>query len=72
MSLEQKINYQLNKFPAVKKGIKRLYQIGMYTISPKIKSQGNITRVSPDDNHEYFLAIMINLHGTLQIDICFV
>ena len=54
MSLEQKINYQLNKFPAVKKGIKRLYQIGMYTISPKIKSQGNITRVSPDDNHEYF------------------
>lgn len=55
MSLEQKINYQLNKFPAVKKVIKRAYQTGMYAISPKIKSEGNITRISPNDNnHEYF------------------
>lgn len=55
MSLEQKINYQLNKFPAVKKVIKRVYQRAMYAISPKIKSEGNITRISPDDNnHEYF------------------
>lgn len=55
MSLEQKINYQLNKYPAVKKVIKRAYQRTMYAISPKIKSEGNITRVSPDDkNHEYF------------------
>lgn len=55
MSLEQKINYQLNKFPAVKKVIKRVYQRSMYAISPKIKSEGNITRISPDDNgHEYF------------------
>jgi hypothetical protein len=54
MSLEQKINYQLNKFPAVKKVIKRVYQLGMYAISPKIKSEGNIVRVSPDDGAEYF------------------
>lgn len=55
MSLEQKINYQLNKFPAVKKVIKRVYQRSMYAISPKIKFEGNITRISPDDNgHEYF------------------
>lgn len=55
MSLEQEINYQLNKFPAVKKVIKRVYQRSMYAISPKIKSEGNITRISPDDvNHEYF------------------
>lgn len=55
MSLEQKINYQLNKYPAVKKVIKRAYQRTMYAISPKIKAEGNITRVSPDDqNHEYF------------------
>lgn len=54
MSLEQKINYQLNKFPAVKKVIKRVYQLGMYAISPKIKSEGNIMRVSPDDGAEYF------------------
>jgi len=55
MSLEQKINYQLNKYPVVKKVIKRAYQTGMYAISKKIKSEGNITRISPDDkNHEYF------------------
>ncbi len=55
MSLEQKINYQLNKVPGVKKVIKRVYQRTMYAISPKIKSEGNITRISPDDpNHEYF------------------
>lgn len=55
MSIEQKINYQLNKFPAIKKVIKRVYQRSMYAISPKIKSVGNITRISPDDaNHEYF------------------
>ena len=55
MSLEQKINYQLNKIPGVKKVIKRVYQRTMYAISPKIKSEGNITRISPDDaSHEYF------------------
>lgn len=55
MSLEQKINYQLNKYPAIKKVIKRTYQRTMYALSPKIKSEGNIIRISPDDNnHEYF------------------
>ena len=55
MSFEQRINYQLNKIPGVKKVIKRVYQRMMYTVSPKIKSEGAITRMSPDDsNHEYF------------------
>lgn len=55
MSLEQKINYQLNKYPGVKKVVKSIYQHTMYAISPKIKSEGNITRISPDDaSHEYF------------------
>lgn len=54
MSLEQKINYQLNKFPGVKKYIKRVYQLGMYAISPKLKSEGNIVRVSPDEPGECF------------------
>lgn len=35
MSLEQKINYQLNKFPVVKKVVKRVYQRGMYAVSKK-------------------------------------
>ena len=55
MSLEQKINYQLNKYPKFKKFIKSAYQHTMYFVSPKIKCEGNITRISPDDpNHEYF------------------
>ena len=54
MSLEQKINYQLNKIPGVKKFIKRAYQLGMYAISPKINSEGNIIRISPDEPGEFF------------------
>lgn len=55
MSLEQKINYQLNKYPKLKKGIKRFVQKSVYLISPKIKSEGNIIKISPDDNsNEYF------------------
>ncbi len=54
MSLETKINYRLNKHPKLKKVIKRIYQRIMYIFSPKIKSEGNIIRVSPDDGKEYF------------------
>ena len=54
MGIEQKINYQLNKYPGIKKFIKRGYQLLMYAISPKIKSEGIIIRVSPDDNQECF------------------
>ena len=55
MSLEQKRNYQLNKYPAVKKLIKRAYQLGCYAVSKKVKCEGNIVRMSPDDKeHEYF------------------
>lgn len=55
MSIEQKVNYQLNKYPAIKKVVKRVYQVLMYSLSKKVKSEGNIVRVSPNDpNHEYF------------------
>lgn len=55
MNIEQTINYQLNKLPIVKKIIKRLYQIIMYGISKKIKAEGEIIRISPNDKlHEYF------------------
>lgn len=70
MSLEQTINYQLNKYPGIKKFIKRGYQLAMYAISPKIKSEGNIKRVSPDDGAEYFLGIMTSRHGTQLVGIC--
>ena len=49
MSLEQ------NKYPVVKKYIKRAYQLACYAVSKKIKSEGHIIRISPDDPiHEYF------------------
>jgi|SRR5690625_532267 len=52
--IEGKVNNILQKYPSVKKVIKRSYQLGMYAISPKIKVEGNITRISPDDGMEYF------------------
>lgn len=54
MKIEQKINSFLNKFPFIKKCIKRIYQLLMYTFSKKIKFEGNIQRMSPNDNYEYF------------------
>ena len=55
MSLEQKINYQLNKYPGIKKYIKRGYQRTMYALSKKIKSEGDIIRITPNDSDsEYF------------------
>lgn len=55
MNIEQKANYFLNRYPKIKKVTKRIYQLGMYAISPKIKSEGDIVRISPNDkNHEYF------------------
>lgn len=54
MSIEQKVNYQLNKYPRIKKVIKRVYQYIMYGVSKKIKYEGEIIRVSPNDDKEYF------------------
>lgn len=54
MNIESIINYQLNKYPQIKKIVKFFYQHILYAISPKIKSEGNITRISPDDDYEYF------------------
>ncbi|WP_340002305.1 hypothetical protein [Oceanobacillus sp. FSL K6-0127] len=54
MGIEAKINTYLNNMPVVKKTIKRAYQLSMYAISPKIKYEGDIRRVSPSDGMEYF------------------
>lgn len=54
MNIEQKINYQLNKYPRIKIIVKRGYQLAMYAISPKIKSEGELIRISPNDGKEYF------------------
>lgn len=54
MKFEQMINYQLNKFPKIKKIIKRIYQIIMYTFSEKKKKVGDFDRITPEDEYEYF------------------
>lgn len=55
MGLEQQINYQLNKYPKIKKKIKRFYQLIMYSLSDKVKVVGDVHRLSPDDDqNEYF------------------
>ena len=37
MSIEHKVNYQLNKYPGIKKLIKRGYQRTMYALSKKVE-----------------------------------
>lgn len=54
MGFEQKINYQLNKHPKLKRVIKRAYQRFFYTFSKKVKVRGDIHCVSPNDGKEYF------------------
>ncbi|MCR5450834.1 MAG: glycosyltransferase [Solobacterium sp.] len=54
MGFEQTINQQLNKYPKIKKGIKRIYQTVNYAVSKKRKYEGNILRVSPEQQSEYF------------------
>lgn len=54
MGLENKVNNYLNQYPQVKKIIKRGYQVLRYSLSKKIKCEGNVIRVSPNDDYEYF------------------
>ena len=54
MNLEQTINYHLNKCPLIKRAIKRIYQIGMYGLSRKVRCEGNIVRLSPAEVGEFF------------------
>lgn len=45
----------LEQYPAIKRSCKRIYQLVSYaTSNEKIKSEGNIVCVSPDDGYEYF------------------
>ncbi|MGP6146566.1 hypothetical protein [Jeotgalibaca sp. A122] len=54
MGIENKMNDLLNNNPVIKKVIKRVYQRLMYTVSPKLKSEGELERISPKDGYEYF------------------
>ncbi|WP_197276444.1 hypothetical protein [Bacillus sp. JCM 19034] len=52
--IENSVNHSLNKMPILKRMVKRSYQLGMYSVSKKIKSEGDIKRVTPQDEYEYF------------------
>ena len=52
--IEDKINSYLRKYPKIKKVIKRIYQFSLYLILPKVKKEGNITRITPNDEYEYY------------------
>ena len=45
----------LERFPMLKHSAKRVYQMTNVLLNhEKIKAEGNIYRVSPDDGYEYF------------------
>lgn len=55
VSLENKGKKLFAKFPKTRRFLKKIYQRTMYLISKDdIKSEGNICRISPDNQYEYF------------------
>lgn len=45
----------LEQFPVIKRSTKRVYQLASYAASnEKFKSEGELVRVSPNDDYEYF------------------
>ena len=55
MGFEQKVSQQLNKYPAIKKRIKSVYQHTMCALFSRKNHEGKIIRLSPDDpKNEYF------------------
>ena len=53
MSLEKKVHSALMNFPGAKKVVKRVYQGANVAVFRPKKSDGNIERVTPDDEYEY-------------------
>ena len=53
-NVEQIINYQLNKYPGIKKYIKRAYQLACYAASKKIIVEGDVKRAAPNEQGEFF------------------
>lgn len=53
--IEQRLKRVLEPFPWIKKAGKRVYQVVGYALSDeKIKSEGDVRRVTPDDGSEYY------------------
>ena len=55
VELENLGKQMLERFPALKHAAKRAYQLASCILSKeKIRAEGNITRITPDDGFEYF------------------
>lgn len=55
VEFEQMGKQIFEQFPIIKRSAKRIYQLASVVISKeKFKSEGDVTRVSPDDGYEYF------------------
>lgn len=55
VELEQAGKKALEQFPVIKRTAKRVYQVAsVATSSERIKSEGGVVRVSPDDGFEYY------------------
>lgn len=55
IALENKGKKLLEQFPFIKRSCKRAYQLSMYAMSrEKFKVDGEVRKVSPDDEYEYF------------------
>ena len=55
VKLEENGKKLLSSFPRLRRFFKKIYQLCMYTISKnKIKYEGNIKRISSNDEYEYF------------------
>lgn len=55
IELEQAGKRMFEQFPVIKRSAKRVYQLAsVATSNEKVKSEGDVIRVSPDDGYEYF------------------
>ena len=55
VELEKAGKRMFEQFPVIKRTAKRVYQLASVITSDKrIKAEGNIVRVSPKDDYEYF------------------
>ena len=55
VELEQAGKRMLEQFPIIKRSAKRIYQLASVAASnERIKAEGDVVRVSPDDGYEYF------------------
>lgn len=55
VEIEQAGKRMFEQFPVIKRSAKRVYQIASVAMSKeKFKSEGDITKVSPDDGYEYY------------------